>query len=90
MSRQYASYWRGRSERVIAEVHASLPINADLKARAAAVDAAYPFGERRWHPYKIWLQERRKYLMKFGYRPRTKVAPETPLERLMRQGGSDQ
>lgn len=90
MARQDTSYWRSQAERVIAEVHASLPIETDLKARTAAIDAAYPFGARRWHPYKVWLKERRKYLVKFGYKPRTKAAPETPLERLMRRGGVGQ
>ena len=84
------SYWRGQAERVIAEVHASLPIETELKARIKALDAAYPFGERKYHPYKIWLQERRRYLIKFGYKPRTKKAPESPLERLMRRGKGGQ
>lgn len=26
------------------------------------VDAAYPFGEREHHPYKVWLSERRKLI----------------------------
>lgn len=26
----------------------------------AMVDRAYPFGQRRMHPYKIWLSERKR------------------------------
>lgn len=25
------------------------------------IDAAYPFGERRYHPYQVWLSERKRW-----------------------------
>ena len=28
----------------------------------ASIDAAYPFGERKYSPYKMWLKVRRDYL----------------------------
>jgi hypothetical protein len=31
-----------------------------------AIDAAYPFGERAMHPYKMWLKVRRRILSKLG------------------------
>lgn len=92
------SYWRLQSRGVIQSVHASLPDSATLKERQKAVDDAYPFGPREYHPYKMWLIERRAYLERYGYQSKAKpkhgkniVAGEryeTPLERLMRRGGA--
>lgn len=33
---------------------------------AMAIDAAYPFGERSHHPYKVWLNERKLFFAKHG------------------------
>lgn len=33
-----------------------------LEERLAAIDAAYPFGERAHYPYKMWLLERRAWI----------------------------
>lgn len=30
------------------------------------IDKSYPFGERAYYPYKIWLEERRKYFLDLG------------------------
>lgn len=30
------------------------------------IDKAYPFGARHRHPYKVWLDERRKVLVALG------------------------
>jgi hypothetical protein len=30
------------------------------------IDKAYPFGGRHSHPYKVWLDERRKVLVSLG------------------------
>jgi len=39
---------------------ASAPdVLADHEELLRRIDAAYPFGERRYHPYKMWLEERR-------------------------------
>lgn len=79
------SHWSDTARRVIAEVHASLPEGATLADRTAAVDAAYPFGERAYSPYKTWLKARREYLCRYGYVPRGKPLVESPLERMMRR-----
>lgn len=34
--------------------------------RLKMVDAAYPFGERAYHPYKMWLKVRRSLLVGHG------------------------
>lgn len=78
--------WAQAARATIAEVHRELPDTATLAERKAAVDAAYPFGERAYSPYKTWLKSRREYLCKFGYVPKGKPLVESPLERLMRRG----
>lgn len=50
------SPWRTESARVIAAVLGSMP-NATVAEKRKAVRAAYPFSQRRMHPYKVWLSE---------------------------------
>lgn len=64
------SGWADHSRATIAVVHRSLPDTATLAERTTAVDAAYPFGERDYWPYKAWLKARKAYLRQFGYRSR--------------------
>lgn len=59
--------WRDIAEHVIHQVDQALPTDAPLADRVKAIDAAYPFGVRDHHPYKIWLDCRRKYLGRHGY-----------------------
>lgn len=84
MSGRHSDHWGQRADEVIYLVHRSLPEEATLAQRKKAIDEAYPFGERRFFPYKVWLKKRRAYLVRFGYRPRTKASAEGPLEQLMR------
>jgi hypothetical protein len=53
------SQWRMRARGVIRETIATIaePDRADLELVRVRVRAAYPFGERRHWPYKIWLDE---------------------------------
>lgn len=51
--------WRLRSRSVIRQAIAANP-DAELTAMIKAIDDAYPFGERRYAPYKEWLDERAK------------------------------
>lgn len=48
--------WRDVARPIIAEVLRSTA-GQDEKAIAKALRDAYPFGERRHHPYKIWRDE---------------------------------
>ncbi len=41
-----------------------------------AIDAAFPFGERAYHPYKIWLSERKRYLAHLGIETKGKAVKE--------------
>jgi phenylpyruvate tautomerase PptA (4-oxalocrotonate tautomerase family) len=50
------SHWRNIAAPRIAEVIAKHVGEDENKIRLALRDA-YPFGERKYHPYKIWLSE---------------------------------
>lgn len=85
------SNWRKLAREAIDKAHASLEQNAVLKERKAAIDAVYPFGERQYHPYKMWLKERKIYLDRWSDKPagpllspldRAKAAYEEPLSAL--------
>ncbi len=51
------SKWRNEARRVIHLALAALPPEATDKERRKAVSAAYPFGVRGHHPYKMWCAE---------------------------------
>jgi hypothetical protein len=63
------SNWRDISRKVIADVHGRLDPNVTFKDRKAAIDGAYPFGPRQYHPYKMWLVERKTYLARWSDKP---------------------
>lgn len=56
-----SSYWRSRARPIIAQVLKETQ-GQDEKAVAKALQEAYPFGPRRYHPYKIWRSEVRRQL----------------------------
>ena len=55
--------WREQSAAVIAKV-ISEHGTEDNNALRRAISQAYPFGERRYYPYKIYLDETKKQLIK--------------------------
>jgi lauroyl/myristoyl acyltransferase len=55
------SSWRDRAAPIIAEVIRTVG-KGDLKRLRAALRAAYPFGPRENHPYKIWRSEVRRQI----------------------------
>lgn len=48
--------WRETAQPIIAKVLKDTAAKPEAEIRKALHDA-YPFGERRYHPYKIWLDE---------------------------------
>lgn len=50
------SKWRDRARPIIAKVLAETKGQSESEI-CKALKGAYPFGERRYHPYKIWLHE---------------------------------
>lgn len=74
--------WSAIARRVVGEVHATLPENATLAERKAALKAAYPFGERAMWPYKAWCKAQREYLAR--HEPITPTNKHlSPMERMM-------
>lgn len=73
--------WRDLAIETIRQVHAELPKEATLQQRKDALFAAYPFGQREFTPYKVWNQEKRKYLAQFGPPPGPLFNPQSPLDR---------
>jgi hypothetical protein len=57
--------WHERSWNVIEMIHRSLPPDATLKQRKEALKNGYPFGERRYFPWKAWCKARKQYLAKY-------------------------
>lgn len=76
--------WSTKSAAVITGVIRDNP-GVTGKALFALVDAAYPFGLREHHPYKMWLRERRRLL---GAHPR-KTKPGICKDCQWAQAGND-
>lgn len=53
--------WRDIARPIIARVISEVGTE-DMKLLRAALREAYPFGERRYHPYRIWCHEVRVQL----------------------------
>lgn len=73
--------WYDTAVETIRAATEGLPNDMPLDERMKIVDAAYPFGERKMWPYKMWLKARRAYLARFGYRVELPLFAQSPLER---------
>ncbi len=69
------SRWREHSVVVIERTLAALPADATTAEKRKAVSAAYPFGMRKYHPYKTWCAAVRQML---GKAPTKTMALESP------------
>jgi len=56
MSLYSESHWRNHAAPIIARVIAE-NAGKDENAIKLALREAYPFGQRKYHPYKVWLDE---------------------------------
>lgn len=67
------SSWRPIARRVIQRVIAEVGRDDEARLRKA-ISAAYPFGDRKHYPYKIWLDEVQRQLHpeRFVHRAYTK------------------
>lgn len=77
--------WYESAKAHIAKVISDLPDNDSFEEKKKAISAAYPWGERRMWPYKMWLKAQKEEL--FGTTKTIQGIPEnylSPLERLMR------
>jgi hypothetical protein len=78
------SYWRRKAAPIIARVLADTAGQPERQVRGALL-AAYPFGPREHHPYRIWLDEIRVQTGRRRLSSRVRKlqgrAPEPPDER---------
>lgn len=68
------SVWGEAADRVLVKVFAFLAPDADDKTIRLAVRDAYPFGERKNWPYKVWLKRVKRW--KLARRLGLTVPPE--------------
>ena len=66
---RHESDWRLRARVAIAVALQQLPIGASYQQARDALFAAYPFGQRRHHPYRIFCEEQRAALEDFREQP---------------------
>lgn len=59
------SHWRISAQKIIAEVVKRN--HGNIKMIRFELKDAYPFGERKYYPYKIWLQECQRAIGKVKY-----------------------
>ncbi len=52
-------YWRDIAKPIIREVLLKTKGKNENEIKTALYEA-YPFGERKYHPYKVWLDEIKK------------------------------
>lgn len=70
------SIWRLAAREAIEKAINSLPPDCDRAQLKKVIDQAYPFAVRKYHPYKIWLSERREYFLELGiYKARPAKMP---------------
>lgn len=69
------SKWRIVARAAIQKAIAALPTDSSREELKKAIDRAYPFTIRDYHPYKIWLDERKSYFMELGIIDRPKSNP---------------
>lgn len=80
--------WYNSSVAHIKAVDAALPADISVEDRRKAISAAYPFGERRYFPYKMWLKAQREYMGQFVKSDaQVPVKHLSPLERMMKRAG---
>ena len=61
--------WYERAWDYIAAEHEKMPADIDFRERKRWISAAYPWGERRMFPYKMWLKAQKEYLARHDPEP---------------------
>ena len=72
-----SSYWARQSERVIGEYLAGVKEGTGRREVEVGLRAVYPFYERKYWPYRVWLDTVREMLdAHFGAGPARKEEPK--------------
>jgi hypothetical protein len=70
--------WRARSNEVILKVLAETWGQPEREIKKALLDA-YPFGERKYYPYKIWCEQIKQCRKEYpAYRAQMQMFKEKP------------
>jgi hypothetical protein len=82
------SYWRNMAAPIIRQVMAEVGTE-DTKKLRRALNHAYPFHEKKLHPYRIWCDEVKRQLR--GDQPRNikKKQPVSPGQLLLMDASDD-
>ncbi len=81
------SKWRRGAEAVInREIRAGFAAGQTVGEIRQRVDAAYPFGPREYHPYKLWLAVRREAFAFHGLRTDAEKARDALIPAKTRRG----
>lgn len=80
--------WYQQAKKYIGDLDKTLPAEMSYEDRRKAVSAAYPWGQRKFLPYKMWLKASKEYLnSKFNCVDDVPVKHLSPLERMMKRAG---
>lgn len=71
--------WAQIADETIRKTLAGLPKDITPEEKRKAVEAAYPFGERAMHPYKIW---RKRVQFHLGPSERKRAADRKKLQEM--------
>ena len=62
----HKNQWRSMAVKVITEaIDSSIASGLNREAMIRVINDSYPFGQRKQHPYKVWLDVREELLAKF-------------------------
>jgi hypothetical protein len=70
--------WGEQAFKAIHDALSALPDTATPLEKKRAIDAAYPFGERAFWPYKAWLKHRALTFKRLGIETHHKAAIDKP------------
>jgi hypothetical protein len=76
--------WSDLSDRVLGPLFAAIPLGTEDAEVRRQVRDAYPFGERKYHPYKVWLKRVAawRHAWTLGYQQPIRTTKQTDTETL--------
>lgn len=81
--------WYDSAKDKIRLLDRTLDPDLPFEDRRKAVSKAYPWGERRMWPYKMWLKAQKEYLSRFQKSDSSIPTRHlSPLERMMKRDGA--
>ena len=72
-----SGYWAYESDKVLSELFKTFTPETPLKEVEKAICDAYPFGERKYWPYRVWLTRVKLHKKAFALGLKTADAKRT-------------